>query len=307
MEVYAMTSRTRTVAACVAALALTVLTVTSAALARPAFEDEPPPRDEDRAPAPDEDVMPPAGPRFPDEAGVGRWPDLVEGPEHPYQPDLPPLDEGRPGSDRDFRRFFERLPTEERRRVMDFLQEHFPEPAGELELLQAANPRRAYRQLDRLMPDMVRLMQAYEEDSPEVFALRIDEFKNQLEIRKVLRFYHAARDDRERDEQRARLRELLARGFELRQRRDLMEIEQLEQRIAEARHRVERRERARERIIDQALEQRLAPHDERPRRDEGRRGPKSDRPSRSQDRRPRPRPEPGPEPTPEPPEEDLDL
>lgn len=302
-----MTTRTRTAAVCITALALSMMAVSSVALARPVSEEDPPPRDVDRAPAPDDDVTPPAGPRFPDEAGVGRWPDLVEGPEHPYQPDLPPpLNDRRPPRDRDFHRFFERLPAEERDRIMDFLGEHFPEPAGDLQRLLTANPRQAYRQIDRLMPDMLRLMRARDEDSPEVFALRIDEFKNQLEIRKVMRFYHDAREDHERDEHRARLRELLERGFELRQQCNLMEIEQLERRIADARRRVERRERSRERIIDQELEHRLAPRDEQPRRDEGRRGPRPDRPSRPQDHRPRPRPEPGPEPPPEPLEEDLD-
>jgi hypothetical protein len=183
------------------------------------------------------------------------------------------------------RPFFDRLPEEERERVRTFLSEHFPEAAGELRRQWHANPEMAERQLQRIMPEILRLMRSYEQDSPELFALRIDEFKNELEMRKLMRM-HRTVEESDREELREQLKTCVERAFDLRQQIGRMELQRLERGIADLRQRLENDAQNRDQIITRELGRRLSPMPD-------------DRPGRPH--RPGPPPELGPPSAPSPP------
>ena len=153
--------------------------------------------------------------------------------------------------------FFDRLPEEERQRVRDFLGEHFPEAAAEYYRQLEQNPRVAERKVHRLMPEMLRLMRSLEQDPLELFNLRVEEFRTELSIRKIIRLYR--HDEPRREELRQGLRDHLEHAFDVRQSIGRMEIERLERGIARLRQRLERDAEDREQIIERDLERRLAP------------------------------------------------
>ncbi|UCG16875.1 MAG: hypothetical protein JSV19_02335 [Phycisphaerales bacterium] len=192
-----------------------------------------------------------------------RGPADVRDPDQP----TPPRDRSRPGRGRAGGRgerrlgraehFSDQLGEEERQRVLDFLDGHFPEAAREYYLQLEQNPRLAERKVHRLMPEMLRLMRSYDQDPLELFNLRVEEFKNELGMRKIMRLYR--RDGPRREELRRELRGHLEHAFDVRQSIGRMEIERLERGIARLRERLERDAKDREQIIERDLERRLAP------------------------------------------------
>ncbi|MFH0983862.1 MAG: hypothetical protein V2A79_20300 [Planctomycetota bacterium] len=163
---------------------------------------------------------------------------------------------------------YESLPEEEKLRLEDFMRRHFPERFEELGRQDEETPEAFIRQVDRLLPQMLRLMRL-EQESPETFPLVVEEFRISMEIRALASHVSRERGGK-RDENRVReLRRLLMRRFDLRQQIHRIEVRRLEDRLAQARERLDRHAAEKEELINRELEETLAPP---------RAGPKKDRP-----------------------------
>ncbi|MCK4659497.1 MAG: hypothetical protein KAV82_08245 [Phycisphaerae bacterium] len=203
-------------------------------------------------------------------------------------PSMPPPILGRPDpqgpprfgppSRRDHRMFgkhhlrpsYKNLPEDLKLRFEEFLQKHFPDEFKELCRLDEVAPEKFLRKVDRMLPQMLRLMRMEHED-PETFSLRVEEVRICSQIRALAR--HIRRDrHEERDETLvAELRRLLERRFDARQEMHGIEIARLERRLADARQQLNKLAADKDKIVADELEETLA--SERP-------GPQKRRPHR---------------------------
>jgi hypothetical protein len=191
----------------------------------------------------------------PDEARLG-----PEGVTAPGEPGLGPEEEPLP-------RFFEPRP-EDRERVRRFLEEHFPRMAQELRRLEQRNPRMVRRRLREMMPRIIRLMHELEKDE-ELGLLGVEEERLEFQIQQGVRLYLETAHSQEREAAKAKVEQLIAEQFDVRQQRAQRTIEHLEHRLQRLKRHLERRAREREEVIAQEIELRLnpdAPPGPRPRR-----------------------------------------
>lgn len=193
----------------------------------PAEEPEasPPPRDE--APNP-EDRLPPPVPR----PGARR-----------HRPGPPPG-------------LWRRMSEPERQRVVEFVEEHFPRLYIELEGHKERKPQAFARQMKRVVPEMLRLMEMME-THPERGTLMIQERRIDMEIRRVAQQYRSARKEGKRSRLRNKMRDLCAQAFDCRHRRRELEIRELEGRLEELKQRHAQAAEMRRKLIEQQVKARL--------------------------------------------------
>jgi hypothetical protein len=200
----------------------------NAALAQPG--DDPPPREEPRDLEPID----------------------VEGDGLGHEP-APPLGPDGPGD----RRFFEPDPAKDWPRIREFLEEHFPEWAGELRRLEVVNQRRFRQRLREIAPRVMRLIHELEQDE-ELGQLAIEEERLELEIRRALRDYVDASEPAERERIKDELGQMIRRQFEVRQRRGERMVGKTEARLERMRERLEHRAQHADEIIARQLEELLS-------------------------------------------------
>ncbi len=196
---------------------------------------------------------------------------------HPDRQDAPrPVleDDQRPG--RGFRGqgrapspLWNRMSQEERQRIEDFIEEHFPMMYEELRKIRAKHPERFERRLRKMASEIRHLMELIEVD-PQRARLVLRERRLDMRIRLAAHHYHAAGNDGERRELREHIHGLVQEAFNCRMERREFEIRDLEARLEELRDRLgmmeEMREARVEREINELLEAR--PWHDRPRRGE---------------------------------------
>lgn len=201
--------------------------------------EEPPPREKPLASEPDDVGIaePEAGP----EAEPGAELEDLSGPD------------GR--SDR---RYFEPSSEKDWPRIRDFIEENFPEWAGELRRLEVVNQRLFRVRLREIAPRVIGLMQELEQDE-ELGRLAIDEERLELEIRRAVRAWLDASEPAEQDRLKGELEGMIRRQFEIRQQRGQRAVEKLEARLDRMRQRLEHRGRQADEIIRRQLEELLTP------------------------------------------------
>ncbi len=164
----------------------------------------------------------------------------------------PDLDDGPP-------RFFETRP-QDRERIRRFLEEHFPELARELRMIESHNPQVFRRRIRQIMPRIVRLMQELERDE-ELGHLGIEEERLEFGIHRAVRLYFEAPNEEERQGRREKVERLIAEQFDVRQQRGERTIQNLERRLQRLMRQLERRSRSREEVISREIELRLSPEE----------------------------------------------
>jgi len=223
--------------------------------------DEPPPRTSRPKPGPEPDWPYLEGPgserRY--RRSLGRDAPERFGPRPPR-----PFERGKfagpggPGRGR-YGRFFE---PEQERRVLEFVKEHFPNVWERIEKQRRGNMEKFRYTLREFGPAILRLMDAMSRN-PELGKVMMEDYKLELEIRDLIRRYHAeAATSDEKDSLKSQLRELLARQFDVRQQRRKLEIEALQKRIDEQKKRIQERERNKQALIDSELFRRLNPDEQ---------------------------------------------
>lgn len=212
---------------------------------------EPPP-----APTPG-DERPQAGPERARRIGPGRpkpgGPDRL-GPDGPpgfhipgFGPDRPPPPRGPRWDD---------MPESQREAVLNFVEEHFPRMAVQLDHLQQAAPQKYDRRMNRVAGEMRRLMDIQARDPRRATAL-IRERQVGLEIQDLARKYRAAKDDDEKKRVRKTLRELVAKEFDNRMERRSVEVRQLESKLEELKSRLSEMESVRDKMLERRMRELL--------------------------------------------------
>jgi hypothetical protein len=188
----------------------------------------------------------PAPPRAEGKPGV---------PEHPPQPPGQPRGQ-RPGERQHPPGFWRRMPPQERARLEAFVEEHFPRLYLELERHKDRKHKDMPRRIRRIMPEMLRLMEAME-THPELGTLMIQERRIDMDLHRLVRQYRTC----EKEEKRARLRkqvhERCARAFDIRHQRREIEIRGLEVRIEELKQRHAQAAEMRKKLIEREVKTRL--------------------------------------------------
>ena len=186
-----------------------------------------------------------------------------------------PLEDLHPGVHRRFgerhrRPSYENLPDEAKLDLEEFMEEYFPEQFEDLMRLQERVPEAFSRKVNRLLPQMLRLMRL-ERDDPRAFPLRVQEVRIST---RILALARRIADDPDEDPDADvvnRLRQLLEQRFDLRQKIHRNEAKRLERRLAKARERLDRTAADKKQIIARELEEMLArrhePRRPRPPRD----------------------------------------
>ncbi len=213
----------------------------------PPREPPPPTIDDERTPGPEEGPgsMPPPELREPlPEAG-----ERFEG-QRPPERRLFGRQHARPT--------YESLPEEEQFRLDEFIQKYFPELFEELTRLDKEKPAVFSATVNRVLPEMLRLMRVEHED-PETFPLQVEEVRISTRIRALARRISRDREQDRGENRVPELRQLLEHRFDLRQQIHRIEVERLARRLTEARERLDRTAADKEEIIAHELEEILAP------------------------------------------------
>ncbi len=156
---------------------------------------------------------------------------------------------------------WKRMSEDERGELLGFIEQHFPTMFEELERTQGRHIDRFERRMKRIAPDMRHLMEAMD-THPKRAVLMIRERRLDIRIQRLTSKYHATQDQTKRRELRGEIRALFRKAVECRHDRRGVEIRELEERIAELKRRHQARAKAREKIIERELQERL----DRPRR-----------------------------------------
>ena len=178
----------------------------------------------------------------------------AEDPE-PFE-DLRPVGHGRFGK-RHRRPSYENLPENVKLDVETFMEEHFPEQFEDLMRLHEQAPEAFSRKVNRLLPKMLRLMR-FEHEDPRTFPSRVEEVRITTRIMALARRIAVDQDAAGDADLPDRLRQLLERRFDLRQKIHRNEVKRLERRLARARERLDRSAADKEEIITRELEEMLA-------------------------------------------------
>jgi hypothetical protein len=193
--------------------------------------EPPPPRDVDR-----------------DAPRGDRWRER-EGPPPEHKSPMRP--EGRRG---DRRPFFNEMRGERLERVLGFLEEHFPERHEQLLQLQESDPDGFSRRLRRMMPRIMRMIEAVER-SPDVGKMTVEVEQLAFEIHNRVEQYFDAIGSERQETLRREIHKLAARQFDIRQELREIEITRMERRLDAVRAQLRRNEEHREERIERVLEE----------------------------------------------------
>jgi hypothetical protein len=141
------------------------------------------------------------------------------------------------------------MPEAERKDVLRFMEEHFPRMVVELDRVKEDAPQRYDRRMERIAPEMHRLMHVRERDPARAMVL-IRERQVSLRLQDLARDYRAAEDSDEKAKIRKNIRELAAEEFDNRVERRDLEVRELENRLAELKSRLEEMKSVRDEMLD---------------------------------------------------------
>lgn len=195
-------------------------------------------------------------PQGPDDRRAGRrWGRPERRPDEPGPPGAP---EYRPGD----RPALHPTP-EQLDRVLEFMEEYFPDQFDRLEELKLRHADLFRQRVRRMAPRIFELIHTMEQD-PELGELMAREYRLEAEIRELARRYRGSKDADFKNQARQELRQLIEANFDVQVQRQYMQIERLEQRIVRQRQRLEREAEHRDSVIIRRVNRLLA---ERPAED----------------------------------------
>jgi len=137
----------------------------------------------------------------------------------------------------------------DRKAVTNFMHEHFPRMEVEMDRLKAEAPLRYERRMERVAPEMRRLMAAKEKD-PRRASVLIRERQMGLQLQQMATDYHAADDESAKERIRKSIRELASEEFDTRRERRNQEVRQLETKLDELKSRLAEMESVRDEMLD---------------------------------------------------------
>jgi hypothetical protein len=137
----------------------------------------------------------------------------------------------------------------DRKAATSFMQEHFPRMVVELDRLKESSPEKFERRMERVAPEMHRLMEAKKKD-PRRATVLIRERQVGLQLQALAKEYHSAAGDEEKLRIRKTVRELAAQEFDDRLERRKLELHQLETKLAELKDRLSEAESVRDATLD---------------------------------------------------------
>ncbi len=151
---------------------------------------------------------------------------------------------------------WKKMSEQDRTRIQNFLEEHFPKMYLELERLQESHPERYARRIRRVVPDMWHMMEVLQ-SHPQRGQLMIQERRLDMDIWRVARRHRASDDVDKQSGLQAKMRELCEQVFDCRHRRRELQIQELETRIIELKQRHAQAAGLREKLIEQEVKERL--------------------------------------------------
>lgn len=166
----------------------------------------------------------------------------IDGPDRARR--LPPPDRRGPKPPT-----WKEMPEAERKDVLRFMEEHFPRMVVELDKVKEDAPQRYERRMERIAPEMHRLMEVRERDPARAMVL-IRERQVSLRLQDLARDYRSAEDSDEKSRIRKSIRELAAEEFDNRVERRDLEVRELENRLAELKSRLEEMKSVRDEMLD---------------------------------------------------------
>lgn len=167
------------------------------------------------------------------------------GPDRP-PPDGPPEPRGMRHGDRPWRR----LSAEQMDEAMQLLREHFPQVAERLAAIRERDPEQFERVLGSRMPLLMRIMHS----EPRMRELIIEDYKQQMEIDRLLPLLAGATNEEERMELRRQLRTAVEAQFQVRIEKHRRVIADLERRLREQKRVLDERVENADRLIDERVE-----------------------------------------------------
>jgi len=141
------------------------------------------------------------------------------------------------------------LTPQEREELDEFVHQHFPEMHGRLQRFKRSDPGRYGLALRRLAFPMLRMMRLSKTD-PQLAEVMIAEHHIEIELADWRDRYMKQNSEQARADSQSRIRELVDRLFDLRQRRLEMEIRNMQKRLDEARKHLSQQAADRSRIVD---------------------------------------------------------
>lgn len=168
------------------------------------------------------------------------------GPDRP-PPDGPPDPRGMRHGDRPWRR----LSPEQMDEAMQLLREHFPQMAERLAAIRERDPDQFERVLGSRMPLLMRIMHS----DPRMRELIIEDFKQQMEIDRLLPLLAGATNEEERMELRRQLRAAVHAQFQVRIEKHRRVIADLERRLSEQKRVLDERVENADRLIDERVDE----------------------------------------------------
>lgn len=124
------------------------------------------------------------------------------------------------------------LSTEQETEVLEYLEEYSPELVERLSRIKVTRPDTYREQLSRAYRQMIYLENLQETD-PDQYERISEERRLELESNQLANQYKNSTDESEKNEIRAELEDLLYRLFDYRQMNRIVEIERLEERLAD--------------------------------------------------------------------------
>jgi hypothetical protein len=177
-----------------------------------------------------------------------RGPDRPGWELRPFGPPAP----GRGGPDE------HALTPQEREELAEFVRQHFPEMHGRLQRFKRSDPGGYGQALRRLSFPMLRMMRLSKTD-PQLAEVMIAEHRVEIELADWQDRYAKQTSAQARADSQSKIRELVDKQFDLRQRRLEMEIRNMQKRLDEALARLSQQAADRSRIIDAEV-QRIVGH-----------------------------------------------
>lgn len=155
------------------------------------------------------------------------------------------------------------LTPQEQEELVEFVHQHFPEMHGRLQRFKRFDPGHYGLALRRLAFPMLRMMRLCKTD-PQLAEVMIAEHRIEIELADWRDRYAKQTSEQARADNQSRIRELVDKQFDLRQRRLEMEIRNMQKRLDEARAHLSQQAADRSRIVDAEI-QRIIGHLEKER------------------------------------------
>jgi len=141
------------------------------------------------------------------------------------------------------------LSPQEKDELIAFIKQHFPEMHRRLQRFQQADPVRHGQALRRMAEPVLRMMRV-SKTNPELAEIMMAEHRVEMELFELQNAWGRPRSEAERESRQERLRMLVGKRFDLRQKRLEMEIQEMRKRLDQAMARLYQQSADRAEIVE---------------------------------------------------------